>query len=172
MSRGSAICRRGICAVCVVAASAVATSHAYNSGRTHPELTGQALLSSDLHRFLRNYGLSLGLFDKLQVLPSSMAPRQLQQLRRDLDRLDPAGGFRPSRLEQWGLGWVMSGAGWSGLRPWRSRSLRLACCPCPKSSRYSSPPRSWPRSSRRCFWARRSVFIEWRRSFLVLLAFR
>lgn len=92
-----------------------ATGQAYESGSTHPGISGRAVLASNLHRFLRSAGLELGLFGDLGVDPSAMPPRRVAELRRDLDRLDPAAGLRPNGLTQWAVGWVMAGSAMQGL---------------------------------------------------------
>lgn len=77
---------------------------------THAGMTAEAALRSRLHEALRAMGLELGLFEKLAILPSATSPREYHQLRLQLSRVDPTGGYFTEELRQWAIGWLMAGA--------------------------------------------------------------
>ncbi|MFH1130837.1 MAG: hypothetical protein V1754_05840 [Pseudomonadota bacterium] len=82
----------------------------YESGTTHPGLTSLAVFKTNLHRTLRAYGLSLGLFSKLALEPESMDPKSIEDLECKIKRLDPSGGYRPNEKNiQQSLGWLLAG---------------------------------------------------------------
>lgn len=85
---------------------------AYEGPTTHAGLTSEALLTSKLHSFLRQrLGLGLGLFTRLELKGAAMDSRTHRLLQFDLEKLDPAGGYRPDSKEgQFAASWAVAGS--------------------------------------------------------------
>jgi hypothetical protein len=92
-------------------AAAPGPARAYDPTTTHPGLTARAALrSARLHRFLRHEaGLDLGLFAELALDASEIDRRAYHLLRAKHERLDPAGGYRPTDDRQRAAGWLLAG---------------------------------------------------------------
>lgn len=90
---------------------------AYEASTTHPGMTSEAALRSQLHTFLKQTaGLPLGLFNTLGLNPSLMETRDYQKLDRAFRRMDPAGRYAPdSQGRQWAIGWLMAGSVLAGM---------------------------------------------------------
>ncbi|MCA9673126.1 MAG: hypothetical protein KC503_46355 [Myxococcales bacterium] len=89
-----------------------AAARAYEPSSTHPGLTIKATLGSQLHRFLRRQlGLRLGLFSTLRLQASKMDRRRHHIVTRQMERFDPAGGYRPDKQGRLSaVGWLLAGS--------------------------------------------------------------
>jgi len=87
------------------------TASGFEPTPTHPGLTAPAMLASKLHTALRSWGWQLGLFETLRLDPGELSRRDFNRLRRDLLRLDPAGGYAPNAEQRLrAAGWTMAGS--------------------------------------------------------------
>ncbi len=85
---------------------------AYEGPTTHVGLTTEAMLGSNLHAYLRQrLGHGLGLFTRLELKGAAMDTRVHRLLQFDLEKLDPAGGYRPDAKEgQFAGAWSLAGS--------------------------------------------------------------
>ena len=100
--------KRALCLAFVLVAATAPTARAYHA-TTHAGITERAALASTLHkRLIERYGRALGLYEPL-TLPEPHT-KQERELARQLQQLDPEGGYLPDRGRLTAIGWLTAGA--------------------------------------------------------------
>jgi hypothetical protein len=98
-------------ALVVAALLTPAPARAYDAATTHAGLTARAAFASQLHRVLaERLGLGRGLLEPLTIVPEHLAGVDVRELKRRLDALDPAQGYRPEGLSAAALAWLEAGS--------------------------------------------------------------
>jgi hypothetical protein len=104
--------RRVAIVVVALAGLVAAPARAWDSASTHAGLTARAALASSLHRVLSTQlGAQRGLFEPLRIAPEFLAGVDARSLRRHLQSLDPAQGYRPDAgFTAPALAWLEAGS--------------------------------------------------------------
>src|SRR5512147_69772 len=110
-------------ALLLVACGLPRSVKAWDAGTTHRGLTAGAVSASKLHALLaRHLGRPLGSFEPLRLDHGALDPDLARALKARLERLDPAGGARPSPDGvSSAMGWVLAGAVLEKTPPERGR---------------------------------------------------